>query len=171
MNPDTMSCPLRSGNADVLLSYCAHMLDEERTELLERHVAVCAECFALVEQQKSVWTALDNWEPEPISAGFDAALFARIAAEERPSAWERWTAPVRQWLSGDIGWKPALSMGVACLTLVVGIYLQNPARPDVPAPTMKIEAQELEQAERALEDMEMLRQLEPSAETEEDKRL
>ena len=169
MNPNTMSCPLESGNADVLLSYCAHMLDEERTELLEQHVAVCKACFALAEQQKMVWAALDGWEATPVSAGFDDALFARIAAEERPSAWERWTAPARQWLSGDIGWKPTLTMSVACLTLVVGIYLQNPARPDMATPTVKIEAQELEQAERALEDIEMLRQLEPTA--EEEKRL
>lgn len=169
MNPNTMSCPLQSGNADVLLSYCARMLDEERTELIEQHLAVCAECFAWSEEQRSVWAALDGWEAVPISAGFDDALFARIAAAERPSAWDRWTAPVRQWLSGDIGWKPALTMGVACLTLVVGIYLQNPARPDVPRSIVKIEAQELEQAERALEDMEMLRQLEPTA--DEEKRL
>jgi len=145
------------------------MLDEERTELLEQHVAVCKACFALAEQQKMVWAALDGWEATPVSAGFDDALFARIAAEERPSAWERWTAPARQWLSGDIGWKPTLTMSVACLTLVVGIYLQNPARPDMATPTVKIEAQELEQAERALEDIEMLRQLEPTA--EEEKRL
>ena len=169
MNPNTMSCPLQCGNVDVLLSYCAHMLDEERTELLEQHVAVCAECFALAEEQKTVWAALDGWAAEPISAGFDDALFARIAAAERPSAWEQWTAPARQWLAGDIGWKPALSMGVACLTLVVGIYLQNPARPEAAKPTVEILAQELEQAERALEDMEMLRQLEPTA--DEEKRL
>jgi|GEM_PF-505636 hypothetical protein len=171
MNPKTMSCPLQSGNADVLLSYCAHMLDAERTELMEQHVAVCAECFALAEQQKRVWSALDDWAPEPISEGFDATLFARIAAEERGSAWERWMAPVRRWLSGDIGWEPVLSMGVACFTLVVGIYLQNPGRPDLTLPTVKIEAQELEQADRALEDMEMLRQLEPTAEAKEDNRL
>lgn len=175
MKPETanaMSCPMQTGNADVLLSYCARLLDEDRTALIESHLEVCPECHAWAADQKLVWSAMDAWEPEPISANFDQTLFAKIAAAEKPSLWEAWSQPVKNWLAGEIRWKPALSVCAVCLTVVVGIYLQNPWSPTASAPALKVESRDIEQAEKALEDMEMLRQFDAAtAAAEEDKRL
>ncbi len=164
MNPKNVNCPMQSGNAEILLSYCARSLEPEQVAQIELHLSACAECRAWATEQKTVWAAMDAWEAEPVSADFDAALFARIAAAEKPSAWERWSAPWREILRGGMGWRPVLSAGVVALTLVIALSIENPFRREPVGQTVKLEAQEIEQAERALEDLEMLRQLEPPEE-------
>jgi anti-sigma factor RsiW len=164
MNAKHNSCPMQNGNAEILLSYCSRALAAEQMEQMEQHLTGCAECRAWATDQQTVWAAMDAWKAEPISSDFDAALFARIAAAEPPSAWERWTEPVRQFLRGGFGWRPVLSAGAVALTLVVALSVENPFRTEPVGQTVKLEAQEIEQAERALEDLEMLRQLEPPEE-------
>lgn len=164
MNAKNNQCPMQNGNAEILLSYCARSLEPEQVAEIEQHLQACAECRAWAAEQQTVWTAMDAWEAEPVSPEFDAALFARIAASERPSAWERWTEPVRQFLAGGWGWRPVWPAAAIALTLVIALSIENPFRTEPAAQTVKLEAQEIEQAELALEDLEMLRQLEPPEE-------
>lgn len=160
MNDTKMTCPLQTDNADVLLDYCARVLDPERKEMLEVHMAHCADCRELAESQAQIWAAMDLYDAEPISADFDRKLYAKIAERETVPVWERYWAPVREYLQGQPAWKPVLSIAAASAALALVFLVRN----DVPAPVapsaIVIDVREVEQAERALEDIEMLRQLE-----------
>jgi hypothetical protein len=63
-------------------------------------------------------------------------------------------------LQGQPAWKPVLSIAAASAALALVFLVRN----DMPAPVALsatvIDVREVEQAERALEDIEMLRQLE-----------
>lgn len=161
--PNTkMTCPLQSDNADVLLDYCARALDAERTAMLEAHMAQCAGCREMAKTQAEVWAAMDLYEAEEVSSDFDRRLYARIEAEaERVTAWERFWAPVREYLRGQPAWKPVVSVAAASAVLAL-VFL---VRADGPAaePAQGLNVAEVEQAERALEDIEMLRQLDAPA--------
>lgn len=148
-----MRCPVQDGNPDILLDYCARRLTPEVASILVEHMAVCEDCRRIAEAQEHVWAALDTWKPMPVSEDFDERLYARISAEERRSFWSR--------LLGDrLSWKPALSLAGACAALVFAVYLNAPAPAPAPLPeTSRIDAMETEQIERAVEDMDMLRQL------------
>lgn len=164
--PNTkMTCPLQSDNADVLLDYCARALDAERTAMLEAHMAHCADCREMARAQAEVWAAMDLYQAAEVSADFDRRLYARIEAEsERVTAWQRFWAPVREYLQGQPAWKPVLSVAAASAVLAL-VFLVRTGGP-APEPAPRIDVAEVEQAERALEDMEMLRQLEaPVVET------
>ncbi len=148
-----MHCPmLTNDGAEALLSYCSGKLDAAHSAMLERHLEECAECRALVDAQKNLWSTLDTWQQPAISAEFDRRLYARIAGEERTPSWQRMFAPTR-W-----AFRPALPLTAAC-AVVVAVLLMRP----VPAPEMnsqsRIEVVEIEQIEQALEDIEMLTQL------------
>ena len=159
MNDTKMTCPLQTDNADVLLDYCARVLDPERKAMLELHMAHCADCREMAEAQTQIWAAMDLYDAEPISADFDRKLYAKIAERETVPVWERLRAPVREYLQGQPAWKPVLSIAVASAALALVFLVRN----DVPAPVapsaIVIDVREVEQAERALEDIEMLRQL------------
>jgi hypothetical protein len=157
MSAKNNSCPMQNENAEILLSYCARSLEPGQAAQIDNHLAACAECREWASAQQAVWSAMDSWEAEPISEGFDAALFARIAEVEQPTAWQRWTEGVRRFLGGGFGWRPVLSAGALALALFIVVSIENPFRSE-------LEAQEIELAERALEDLEMLRQLEPPEE-------
>jgi hypothetical protein len=73
MNNTKMTCPLQTDNADVLLDYCARVLDPERKEMLELHMAQCADCREMAEAQSHIWSAMDLYDAEPISADFDGS--------------------------------------------------------------------------------------------------
>src|SRR5258708_33230165 len=156
-----MTCPLQTDNADVLLDYCSRTLDPERTAMLETHMKVCADCRTMSEAHKELWAALDLFDAEPISIDFDRKLYARIEASERIPLWERFWAPVQAYLQGQPAWKPMLSLGVAS-ALLAGVFVVNTDvwKPDAPVKAPSgIEAKELEQVERTLEDMDMLGQM------------
>ena len=161
-----MNCPARSNEShELLIDYCADALPLGTRTELERHIEKCPDCSDFVRAQQQVWTALDGWKTEPISADFDCRLYASIAEAERPS----W----RQWLAGRIGWQPAVSLGAACAALAVALLVNAPSdRPRTQQPSVppvsamedaRADAVEPEQLERALEDLEMLKQLSPSA--------
>lgn len=159
MNNFKMTCPLQTDNADVLLDYCARVLDPERKAMLEMHMAQCVGCREMAESQTQIWAAMDLYEAEPIAGDFDRKLYAKIAERETVPVWERYWAPVREYLQGQPAWKPVLSIAAASAALALVFLVRN----DVPAPeapsAVVIDVREVEQAERALEDIEMLRQL------------
>lgn len=156
-----MTCPLQSDHADVLLDYCARMLDPERKAMLERHMEQCADCREMARAQSEVWSAMDAFDAEPVSADFDRRLYARIDERETVTAWERFWAPVREYLQGQPAWKPVLSIAAASAVLAVVFLVQGDApQPVTDQPAAVVDVKEVE---NVLEDMEMLRQLEAPA--------
>lgn len=160
-----MICPLQTGNEDVLLDYCARGLDPARLAMLESHMQSCATCREMAQSQSELWSALDAYEAELISADFDRKLYAKIEDANRVPAWERFWAPVRNYLEGQPAWKPVVSVAAAsavlALVFLVGGETETASR-EGGTPDDRV----VEQAERVLEDLEMLRQFDlgPAAE-------
>jgi hypothetical protein len=105
-----------------------------------------------------IWSELDKWQPAPISEDFDRKLYARIDRDDRRSWWQRFVAAAGVLVEG----KPAVSIAVACLIIVIGIILRPPEKANPAAPqqeSLRLEVLEPEQVERGLEDLEMLKQL------------
>lgn len=150
-----MNCPLENNNSEILLDYCSKQLSIESTLMVEAHLESCAECRSIAASQKAVWAALDEWEAAPVSADFDRRLYQRI--EQRGDGlWAR----IMGFTSG-IHFRPAFTLAAACATVVFALVLRGPMMPvtDPSDVSVRIEVVELEQAERALEDMDMLRKL------------
>jgi anti-sigma factor RsiW len=138
-----MSCPLEfDKSAELIIGYCARTLDPDTTATFARHMESCTDCSEAVALQKTVWAALDEWSPVPVSPDFDQRLFQRIATTESRSRW-LWQALV-----------PA----VACLILAVLLWKQPNSTPG----QQSIPGQQIEQVEHALDDMDLLNQIGPS---------
>ena len=149
-----MECPVQSReNAELLLAYCARRLDPETSAVLERHMESCAACRAFGQAQQSVWSALDAWEAVPVSRDFDQRLYARIGQEEHGGFWNR---VVRPWLPLNL--RPALSLALASAVVVVAFLVQAPTSLEL-SKQAQVETVDAEQVEKALDDLDMLRQL------------
>jgi hypothetical protein len=150
-----MRCPIETqDNAELLLSYSARRLNPESTAILEAHMEVCPQCREFRDSQRTLWEALDQWEARPISADFNRRLYRKIEEQEKLGWWERIFGSGRPMFL-----RPALPLAAtACLVLVAGLFLtENPDR--IVTPTGEApQVREVEQVERTLEDMEMLRQ-------------
>ncbi len=145
-------CPMQTGEtASLLLDYCDRKLPLELMEEMDRHLAVCGSCRDAVAGQKAVWAALEAWEPEPVAVDFDRRLYRRIDEEQSRPWWKRLLE-----FPGAISWKPAMSLAAACLVLAGVALFRLPSGADLPAQTDKID---VEQVEKTLDDMDMLRQL------------
>jgi hypothetical protein len=107
----------------------------------------CRECRESAAAQQAVWSALDSWEPERISTSFDEAVYARIAAEG--------TQPLTRWPL-----RQAVPVAAACVAVLAGYLLREPAQQPVREPAVAVENRvDMEQVERALDDIDMLRQM------------
>jgi anti-sigma factor RsiW len=147
-----MECPVQTGeNADLLLAYCARRLDPATAAVLERHMEHCEACRAFGEGQRTVWSALDVWEALPVAQDFDRRLYARIAEEGYGGVWSRWLRP---WL--PLNFRGALSLAAASAVVLVAFLVQSPRSAPGPA---EVEVVDAEQVESALDDLDMLRQV------------
>ena len=147
---DAYRCPMRSEDqASLLLDYCARKLDDNRRSALERHMQVCTECAKFRESQSALWSALDEWDSSPVAQRFDEDLAGRIAQAEREPLWMRAGA----WFA-EVSWAPAVP---ALAAAAVWLFLFQPAAQPPAIPPA--ETVEVEQVERVLEDLDMLRQL------------
>ncbi len=153
-----MTCSMEN-REERLLDYVSGSLEATDAALLEKHLETCAACGQFVKAQKSVWEALDLFDPAPVSAAFDRRLYERIA---QTSWWDRLTAAVSSPFRAPLLLSQGLPIvaAVAVLTAAVLVW-ERPA----PAPTQRpaalsAEADTLqpEQVQRALDDMEMLRE-------------
>jgi hypothetical protein len=150
-----MRCPIETqDNADLLLSYSARRLNPESTAILEAHMEVCPKCREFRDGQRTLWEALDQWEPRPISADFNRRLYRKIEEQEQLGWWARIFGAGRPMFL-----RPAPPLAAtAFLVLVAGLFVVDyPGRIVTPAAETP-QVREVEQVERTLEDMEMLRE-------------
>lgn len=157
-----MECPIQTKeNSEILLDYCTRNLSAEATAVFERHMEICGECRALAEAQRSVWDALDSWDAMPVPADFDKKLYARIEQHENSSWW------IRLWhrsLPQPFSFGPAMPIATACVTLCIAIAMYLPGsapKVTLQPPQTRIESSDIDQLERTLDDIEMLKQLGP----------
>jgi len=130
----------------------AGSLAPEKDAELEEHLESCAKCRELAESQRALWLALDSWPPVAVSQNFDERLFRRIAAEQQQARWRRWWP--MNW-----SWRPTVPVGVACAVLMAAFLVKSP----VLSTQSRLQSEpklQIEQVEHALDDMEMLKQLE-----------
>lgn len=151
-----MDCPLKTGTGtEVFIAYSARTLTAQAEVELLKHIESCTGCRRMAEAQEEVWNALDAWSPEAISSNFDEKLYARIANEEQRPWW-------RRWLGGELNMgssgKPAMPVAVACAALVTA-FLFNTSQPKPRAQASVQSNIDIEQVERALDDIDMLKQL------------
>jgi len=161
-----MRCPIETQeNAELLLSYSARRLNPEAAAILEAHMELCPACREFRDGQRALWEALDQWDARPVSADFDRRLYRKIEEQEQMSWWSRIFGPI-----SPMAWRPAMPVAAtACLVLVAAFISVNPgtiATPVVDNP----QAREVEQVERALDDLEMLRQFDLVATAEDNSR-
>jgi len=151
-----MNCPIeRRENAELLLDYCAGTLNPAATEVLEDHLEICPACREFVNQQQAVWNALNAWDAKPVSPDFDRKLYQRI--EKEVTWWEMFLRPFR-----PILFRQGLPVTAALAVIVVaGVLLERPveAPVTVPVESAQVEAVAPEQAESALQEMQLMREL------------
>lgn len=145
-------CPLENGNAaELVLAYGARTLAPDQAAAFQRHMLSCAGCRELAAAQQTVWSALDAWTPEPISSNFDEKLYQRIVAEEQSPWW-------RRLFRADWSLRPAMPVAAVCGVLIAAFLLRSPQ--SIPAPQSPAQPKlRIEQVERALDDIDMLKQL------------
>lgn len=141
---------------EAILAYASGTLETEEQIHLERHLSICQACRAVAARQKEVWDALDAWKPSPASEDFDEKLYARIAADQNASWRQRLRGYRWSWAL-----RPALPVAAASAALLFGFLLRQ--SPTAPAHSEAARAAgakvSIEQVERALDDMDMLKQM------------
>jgi anti-sigma factor RsiW len=142
-----MSCPLQTGETDLLLDYSAGRLDATRTAALARHMEVCPACVRFATEQAAVWKALDEWQPAPVSMEFNRRLWQRIEAAAAVPWYRNF---------GEI-WKPAIPLTAAILVIAAGFVLDHPGARQTRVPDVTV--QEANQVEQTLDDIQLLDQL------------
>ena len=156
-----MSCPIYDESPDLLMDFAAGKLDFESKQRMDVHLAKCEICSDALAAQAMVWKALDEWDAAPVSMDFDAKLYARIETQHA-TVWGNLKSlllPAATWFR----WQPAIGMaGVGALFVAV-FLLQTPAPSDhgggARVDGVRMESHEIEQAERALDDVEMVDKL------------
>lgn len=158
-----MRCPLKAGERageayqranEAILAYGA-AVDQGG---FSQHLEECRECRHLAHAQREVWSKLDAWTPTPMPSNFDERLYARIEAYQQQSWWNRTLAS----FTGKWSWKPAMPLAVACTALVAAFMLNSPLARHAQAPRLEVLSEsriDLQQVERALDDLDMLKQL------------
>jgi anti-sigma factor RsiW len=157
-----MSCSIQTKAGAELIDYCAGRLAPERAQELEAHALVCPSCREIIDAQRAVWQALEHWDAPPVASAFDRELYVRIDAEERSSGLVKWAAA--RW--SPFSWHTPVAVAAACAAVLLAIVVEIPGSRAVsqPAePQFRMEHVDIEQVERTLEDMTMLKQLAPTA--------
>lgn len=151
-----MNCPTKKNeDAGILVDYCAQALSPVQMAEFEDHLKQCADCSRLVDAQKRVWSALDEWTPVPVSLNFDARLYARIAQEQTSPPWIVW---LRRLFHPPVPysiWKAAVPVA-ACAVLAAAILVRMPDAGSAPHPQLRAEKIDIEKVEQTLEDLDIL---------------
>ncbi len=148
-----MICPTRRTDPAMLLEYALGRLGPQESGMVARHASECDDCAAALLEYSSVSDALDLWEAPPVSMHFNRQLWERV--ERAASA--SWYARVAQWFRLH-SLKPAIPLTAMALVIAVGFLLDHPSEMVHPSPTTRVSAAEADQAERTLDDLQLLRQ-------------
>ena len=97
----------------------------------------CPDCRGFA----AVWERLDEFAAPEVSPGFDARLYARIAAEEARRPW---------WYR--LLWPPVAPVAVAAVAALV-MFLHVPGKPDA---AKQAGTTEIEQVAQAVDDLDLL---------------
>ena len=154
-----MTCNIEK-REERLLDYVSGSLDTQESALFEKHLQTCSACSEFVTGQRSVWESLDLFEPAPVSAAFDRRLYERIA---QSSWWDRFVAAVSVPFRAPAFLRQGLPLitAAAVLTAAVIVWDRPAPAPAPPAAGLSAEADQTlqpDQVQRALDDMEMLRE-------------
>lgn len=144
-------CPQKKGEgAELIVAYAAGTLDADSQAAFERHLESCASCREVAAAQRAVWSALDQLTPLQVSSNFDAKVYQRISEEQQITWWQRLV--LANW-----SWRPAMPVAAACALLIAAFLVKNSGPVLAPEPTSQPKLQ-IEQVERALDDMDLLKQ-------------
>lgn len=156
-----MSCSIEN-REERLLDYVSGSLEMQESALFEKHLETCAACSEFVAGQKAVWESLDLFDPAPVSPAFDRRLYERIA---QTSWWDRLVASVSVPFRAPAFLRQGLPLMAAAAVLTTAVIVwERPSPAPAPQPTeLSAEAQpdqtlQPDQVQRALDDMEMLRE-------------
>lgn len=157
-----MQCPTQNGkDPELLLRYCAGRLKEAESVALRVHLGDCRSCRVWVEEQQNLWGTLDALDEVQISPDFNRRLYRRLEAETREPVAKQWARMLAaRWL--PFSWKPVLPLAAACAMLIAVLWMREPVHAVHPDEgKIRMENVDLEQVERTLEDLDMLKQLGP----------
>ncbi len=151
-----MNCVLEQHEQeDLLLGYTTGSLDLATARTYQQHLATCPDCRRLVDLQNGVFQTMAAWETPKVSADFDAKLMAQIRAQHPPQPWGQ---RLLEWF----GWPPTqhpfrwAMAGMPLAALALGLFFWPQADGNV---QQALDAQELQEVERSLDDIEALQAL------------
>lgn len=148
-----MICPSRRKDTTLLLDHASGRLAPAQSAPVAQHVSECDDCAAALLEYSSVSDALDMWEAPAISTHFNRRLWERIEA----AASAPWHVRVADWFRFH-SLKPAIPVAAAALVIAAGFWFDHPSGVSHPAATSHVTATEADQAERTLDDLQLLRQ-------------
>lgn len=156
-----MTCPSRRGDMiknappapTLLLDYALGRLSGAQASAVAQHANECDDCAAALLEYSSVSDALDMWEAPPVSTHFNRRLWDRI--ESAASA--PFHVRVADWFRFH-SLKPAIPVAAVALVFAAGFLLDHASTMNKPSATSGVSATEAEQAERTLDDLQLLRQ-------------
>lgn len=165
-----MLCPAKHDHGgEILLGYGSpHATRPSAVPPLDRamraHIDACPDCQLFLGQQARVSACLDLLETPPVSPFFDARLMQKIEKESASGIGVTGSpVSVRRW------WKAAVPIAAAALIAISFVALRPDTAEKQPLTSIEAPRQaadtlvEVEQVERALDDLEMLRDLAPAA--------
>lgn len=121
---------------------------------LVAHQEFCAECRAVATQQRALWRTLDEWKVPKVPSDFDSRLWQRLR-EPPPQPWWRF-----------FSWPPQqrpMPWVAASLTIVLAVASLTPWTTTRYGGRRSNERLDVEQLEKIVEDMDLLRTLTPVA--------
>jgi anti-sigma factor RsiW len=156
-----MSCSIEN-REEQLLDYVSGSLETQEAALFEKHLETCAECGEFVTGQRSVWESLDLFEPPPVSPAFDRRLYERIS---QTSWWDRLVASVSVPFRAPAFLRQGLPVMAAAALLTAAVIVWERPAPAPASQSIELSAEvqpdqtlQPDQVQRALDDMEMLRE-------------
>lgn len=153
---ESFRCPLQeSEQAETFLSWMDGTLEPQARAALELHALECEPCRTAIEGQKAVWSALDSWEPAAVSQDFNRRLYAAIDAEQARPWWKRMFT-----LALPFPVRPAIPIAASCLLLIGVVLFRAPQPVELENKQAGIiERVDVEQVDRSLDDLNLLREL------------
>jgi len=147
-----MTCPSRRTDTTLLLDYAMGRLTPAQSALVAHHASECDDCATALVEYSSVSDALDLWKAPPVSTQFNRRLWERIESAARAP----WYAQVADWFRSR-SLKPGIPVAATALLIAAGFLLDHHSGAVIPA-TSRVSAAEADQAERTLDDLQLLRQ-------------